>query len=55
MLEMEERGNLQQKRIGFPKWGVVVTGAAIVLTEDFLRNGPNCRNQMLRKTFVVPF
>lgn len=55
LLEMEEKGSLQQKRIGFPKWDVVVTGGAIVLTEYFLRNGPNFSSQMLRKSFVGPF
>lgn len=35
LLEMGEKGNLQQKRVGFPNWDVVVTGGAIVLTEYF--------------------
>lgn len=29
LLEMEEKGSLQQKRIGFPKWDVVVTGVPL--------------------------
>lgn len=39
LLEMRRKNNLQQKRIEFLKWDVVVTGGAIVLAGCFLKNG----------------
>ena len=54
---------MQQKRIGFPKWDVVVKGVAIVLAEYFLGSRRDLHSlidlsfssQMLGKSFVVPF
>lgn len=57
------KGNLQQKRIGFPKRDVVVKGVAVVLAEYFLGSRRDLHSlldlsfssQMLGRNFVVPF